>query len=78
MMNRMNSGSIISSPAPTSASDEDGADRVAMRPQPAQVLAQVLAALAAGSGRRDSALDASLASPGSSSCRRLYFWTNSR
>ena len=77
MMNRMKSGSTISSPALASARHEDCADRVAVRPEPAQVVAQVLAALGAA-GRSDSALGASPLSAGSSSCRRLYFWTNSR
>ena len=57
--------------------DEDGADRVAMRPQPAQVVAQVLAPFAA-LGAPGFRARPSPASPGSSSWRRLYFWTNSR
>ena len=47
MMNRMNSGSIICSPAPISASTKSDADAVAVRPQPAQIFAEILAPFAA-------------------------------
>ena len=47
MMYRMNSGSIIWRPVPISASPKSVADAVAMRPEPAQVLAEILAPLAA-------------------------------
>ena len=57
---------------------EDGADRVAMRPEPAQVVAQVLAAFAAVGPPRIPRSPRRFGSAGSSSCRRLYFWTNSR
>ncbi len=46
MMNRMKSGSIICSPAAIEREHEDGADGVTMRPEPAEVFAEILAAFA--------------------------------
>ena len=75
MMNRMNSGSIISQAGVEQREEEDAGDREAVRPEPAQVLAQVLAPLAApGVGRAG----CSAASVGSSSWRCRYFRTKSR
>jgi hypothetical protein len=47
MMNRMNSGSIICRPGADQREAEERADAVAMRPEPSQVLAQILATFAA-------------------------------
>ena len=46
MMNRMNSGSIICKPGADERKHEERGDAVAMRPQPAQILAEILAPLA--------------------------------
>ena len=52
MMNRMKSGSIISRPAATQREQKEQGDRESMRPQPADVIAEVLATFAADRPRR--------------------------
>ena len=51
VMKRMNSGSIISSPAVSDREHEDDGDGPPLRPEPAQVVLQVVAALGAALGR---------------------------